>query len=70
MKLVSERNTLVRWAEQQGPEKMHAYWQERNTRSIDGLQRIVENPLFSQLRAVKNDAVYMAPAYWNSSGFL
>lgn len=37
MELVSERDTLLRWAERQGPAKMRAYQQEHNTRSIDGL---------------------------------
>jgi hypothetical protein len=37
MELVAERDTLVRWAEQQGPTKMRAYQQQHNTRSIDGL---------------------------------
>lgn len=37
LELRSERDTLVRWAEQQGPEKMAVYQQEYNTHSIDGL---------------------------------
>lgn len=37
MELVSERDTLVRWAEQKGPVKLQAYQQEYNTHSIDGL---------------------------------
>jgi iron complex transport system substrate-binding protein len=32
--------------------------------------RIMDNPLFAQLKAVQNDAVYVVPYYWNSSGFL
>jgi predicted pyridoxine 5'-phosphate oxidase superfamily flavin-nucleotide-binding protein len=37
MELVAERDTLVRWAEQQGSTKMRAYQHEHNIRSIDGL---------------------------------
>ena len=34
---VGERDTLVRWAENKGPEGLEAYRRERNATSIDGL---------------------------------
>lgn len=32
--------------------------------------RIMDNPIFSQLKAVQNDTVYVVGSHWNSSGFL
>ncbi|MCB0132657.1 MAG: pyridoxamine 5'-phosphate oxidase family protein [Caldilineaceae bacterium] len=32
-----ERDTLRKWAAQKGPEGIRQYWEERNSRSIDGL---------------------------------
>lgn len=32
-----ERDTLLNWAERQGPERIATYWQERNQTSQDGL---------------------------------
>lgn len=34
---VGERDTLATWAEKQGPDGINAYWQKKNTMSIDGL---------------------------------
>lgn len=34
---VSERDTLIRWAEKKGPEGLETYWREKNAHSIDGL---------------------------------
>ena len=34
--LVGERPTLDKWAENHGREGIEAYWQEKNTRSLDG----------------------------------
>jgi Pyridoxamine 5'-phosphate oxidase len=33
----AERDTLIRWAENRGPEGLENYWREKNLRSIDGL---------------------------------
>lgn len=33
---VSERDTLVRWAETKGEEGLQAYWEEKNVQTIDG----------------------------------
>jgi len=33
----SERETLLRWAKQKGPDGLKEYWQEKNMKSIDGL---------------------------------
>lgn len=32
----SDRNTLLNWAEKQNPQGIEDYWQEKNTRSLDG----------------------------------
>lgn len=32
-----ERDTLVKWAEDKGPEGIAAYWRERNATTLDGL---------------------------------
>jgi hypothetical protein len=32
-----DRDTLLRWAQAKGSEGLERYWQEKNTRSIDGL---------------------------------
>lgn len=32
-----DRDTLLRWAQAKGPDGLERYWQEKNTRSIDGL---------------------------------
>jgi hypothetical protein len=32
-----ERSSMDRWAESKGPEGIETYWQEKNTRSMDGL---------------------------------
>ncbi|MBV7379086.1 pyridoxamine 5'-phosphate oxidase family protein [Maritimibacter dapengensis] len=32
-----DRDTLAKWADDKGPEGIHAYWDEKNTTSIDGL---------------------------------
>jgi len=37
MDFVSERDTLVRWAENKGTDAVKAYQQEKNIRSLDGL---------------------------------
>lgn len=36
MELVRQRPVLNQWAEAAGPEKVAAYWREKNTKSIDG----------------------------------
>lgn len=37
MDYVGQRDTLIRWAEVKGPEKVEAYQQEKNVESLDGL---------------------------------
>lgn len=37
MDVVEQRDTLLRWAENRGAEKLHEYRQEKNAVSIDGL---------------------------------
>lgn len=32
----SDRQTLTKWADNKGREEVHGYWQEKNTRSLDG----------------------------------
>ncbi|MGR3503909.1 pyridoxamine 5'-phosphate oxidase family protein [Pseudaestuariivita sp.] len=40
------RDTLVKWAEDKGPEGVETYWQERNTTTLDGIPtRIAEKSL-------------------------
>lgn len=34
---VGERDDLIKWAEKKGPDGLAAYWQEKNTTSLDGL---------------------------------
>jgi len=36
MDYVADRDELHKWAEKKGSEKLHQYWQEKNTVSIDG----------------------------------
>tara|TARA_R110002049_G_scaffold38978_1_gene120316 strand:+ start:4958 stop:5503 length:546 start_codon:yes stop_codon:yes gene_type:complete len=44
MDFKEERGVLNSWSEKQGKEKIEAYWQEKNTKSIDGFQtKILEN---------------------------
>lgn len=37
MDFVSERDTLLKWADTKGDDGLAAYWQEKNVRSIDAL---------------------------------
>jgi hypothetical protein len=39
-----DRPTLLRWAENKGEDGIATYWQERNTRSIDGFDTGVASP--------------------------
>jgi len=39
-KFVSDRDTLVRWADSKGPEKLKQYRADKNARSLDGLPGI------------------------------
>lgn len=47
MDYVGQRDTLLRWAEVKGPEKIEAYKREKNTESIDGLP----TPLAMELKS-------------------
>jgi len=38
MDFIEDRNILNSWAEKQGEEKIEAYWQDKNTKSIDGFE--------------------------------
>lgn len=40
---VSERNTLDSWAEKQGIDGIEKYWEEKNTKSIDGFETKILN---------------------------
>lgn len=41
---VEERDALERWAEKKGPEGLRQYRRERNSRSIDGLPALSQEP--------------------------
>ena len=43
-----ERNGLDRWAEQKGPSGLQAYWQEKNSGSLDLLPTGIDDPTESQ----------------------
>lgn len=45
MRMTGERDTLIRWAEDRGPEGLRRYWDERNRTSIDGLPTGIERNL-------------------------
>jgi hypothetical protein len=45
MTLVRHRPTLNQWAQAAGPEKLAAYWREKNTRSIDGFETKIQEEL-------------------------
>jgi len=38
MDFKEERNQLASWAEKQGPDRLQAYWSEKNLKSIDGFK--------------------------------
>lgn len=45
METVSQRDTLTRWAEGQGPEGIRAYWDKKNRTTIDGFATGIETQL-------------------------
>ena len=42
MEFQSERDTLKTWAEGKGPEGIRAYWEEKNTKTLDGAPTGIE----------------------------
>ncbi len=43
MEFKADRDTLDRWTTDRGPEGIKAYWQEKNTRTIDGFPTDIES---------------------------
>lgn len=39
----SQRDTLVKWSDTKGEDGIRQYWQQKNTRSIDGLPTLIGN---------------------------